>query len=111
MFVRWKSFPTRNGKRWSAILLRCTRVNGKPRQSYEGTLFVIDDGELSEEKRREIWRDIDIHVRDRFRLSEAQYARVKDRIAAKIPPPSKTPHETEYDRLVAAMTKLIEKMS
>lgn len=72
---------------------------------------MIDDGELSEEKRREIWRDIDIHVRDRFRLSEAQYTRVKTKIADKIPPPSKSPHETEYERLVAAMTKLIEKMS
>jgi len=92
-------------------LLRCTRVNGKPRQSYEGTLFVIDDGELTEDKRREIWRDIDIQVRDRFRLSDAQYARVKEKIAIKIPPPRKSPHETEYERLVAAMTKLIDKMN
>lgn len=92
-------------------MLRCTRVNGKPRQSYEGTLFVIDDGELTEDKRREIWRDIDIQVRDRFRLSDAQYARVKEKIAIKIPPPRKSPHETEYERLVAAMTKLIDKMN
>jgi hypothetical protein len=110
MFLRWKSFHTRNGKRWSAILLRCTRVNGKPRQSYEGTLFVIDEGELTEEKRREIWRDIDILVRDRFRLSEAQYARVKEKITAKIDPPPKSAHEAEYERLVAAMNKLIDKM-
>jgi hypothetical protein len=111
MFVRWKSFRTRKGTRWSAILLRCTRVNGRPRQSYEGTLFVIDAGEVTEEKRREIWRDIDIHVRDRFRLSEAQYARVKSKIASKVPPPPKAALEIEYEQLFAAMTKLIDKMN
>jgi hypothetical protein len=110
MFVRWKRFATRSGTRWSAILLRCTRVNGKPRQSYEGTLFVIDEGEVTEERRREIWRDLDARVRDRYRLSEAQYAQAKEKIALKVPPPRKTPHELEYERVRAAMERLIAKI-
>ena len=110
MFVRWKSFRTRNGTRWSAILLRCTRVNGKPRQSYEGTLYVVDEGDVTEERRREIWRDMDIQVRDRYRLSEAQYTKVQAKIADKVPPPPKSAHELEYERVRNAVSKLIDKM-
>ena len=110
MFVRWKSFRTRNGTRWSAILLRCTRVNGKPRQSYEGTLFVIDEEEVGDDKRREIWRDMDIQVRDRYRLSDAQYTAVKAKIATRVPPPPKTARELEYERVRNAVSNLIDKM-
>jgi len=103
MYVRWKRHMLGTAERPSseasltAVLVRCKRVDGKPRQQLVGYLATIQEASIAHPvMRAQFWEQ----VRERLAgqgLSEGQRAQIVAKIAERVPRPTGEDQQSAAD--------------